>query len=694
VNIPRPFRLIGFTALLLLIGLPVAAQTPSPKIDHFLRESMRSGNPTQKVIISVLPGYRAGIRQALEAHGDVIKSEHPLIDALAAEIHTGDVSELARHPWVLSVSADAAVSAGSDRDEKDGHRGNSEVDRTHSSRTPRSTLRETLGLPRDWTSTTPTGSTGIGVAIIDSGIAPSEDFRGRITGFYDFTRGGIPTAPLDDYGHGTHVAGLIGSSGALSDREFQGVAPDVHLVGLKVLDATGHGFTSNVIKALEYVTANRQFLNVQIVNLSLGHQIFEPASTDPLVRAVEKATAAGLIVVTAAGNFGENPVTGVPGYTGITSPGNAPSAITVGAAMTNDSVPRDDDQVASYSSRGPSWYDAYAKPDIIAPGHQLVSDTEVTSSLFNLLPGSHVRASNGRRMLALSGTSMAAAVTSGVVALILDQHNRAGYQGQQPLTTNLVKAMLEFSAIPVANADYLTQGAGEINAGGAIALASSIDNADGLDANWLRTSVPAFSRIGNHTVGWGERIIWGDKVLSGNLLFVNNSAWGANVAWGANIVWGTNVARVTADNIVWGTNLVWGTNIAWGTRLLGQRADDRNIVWGTNVAPATADNIVWGTNIVWDTLKGDNIVWGTSDGGDNIVWGTSDGGDNIVWGTSLLDNIVWGTANGGDNIVWGTANGGDNIVWGTTNDSGNTDQGADAVRRLATITGTRLGAVR
>jgi serine protease AprX len=686
-------RLFAFTALLPLVGLPpAAAQTSSPKIDRSLRESMRSGSPTQKVIISVRPGYRAGIRQALEAHGDIIKSEHPLVEALAAEIHTGDVSELARHPWVLSVSADAAVSAGSDRDERDGHRDNSETDRTRSSRSSRNMLRETLGLPRDWTTTTPTGSTGIGVAIIDSGIAPGRNLKGRITAFYDFTRGGAPAAPFDDYGHGTHIAGLIASSGASSHGTFQGVAPDVHVVGLKVLDEDGHGFTSNVIKAIEYVTANRRLLNVQIINLSLGHPIFEPAKTDPLVQAVEKATAAGLIVVTAAGNFGENPSTGLSGYTGISSPGNAPSAITVGAAVTNHSVSRDDDVVAPYSSRGPSWYDGYAKPDVIAPGDQLASDMPRTSVLFNLLPNSRVKVEDGDSLLALSGTSMSAAVTSGVVALMIDQHNRAGYEGQQPLTANLVKAILEFSAIPVANADYLTQGAGEINAAGAIALASGIDNADAMNTNWLHASVPGFSRIGSHSTGWGQHIIWGDKILTGDLLFVNNIVWGTNIVWGANVGWDTNVAQVTADNIVWGTNVVWGTNIVWGTRLLGERVEGRDIVSGTNPAQGTAGNIVWGADIVWGTLKGDNIVWGTSDGGDNIVWGTSDGGDNIVWGTSDGgDNIVWGTSLL-DNIVWGTTNGGDNIVWGTTNDSG--ESGTDAARPVAAIAGRRAGAVR
>src|SRR5262249_44571734 len=193
------------------------------------------------------------------------------------------------------------------------------------STTSSATLRETLGLPRIATSTTVTGSAGVGVAIIDSGIAPGSDFTGRITGFWDFTRGGIAVQPFDDYGHGTHVAGLIGSSGAASNYEFQGIAPDVRLVGLKVLDANGQGRTSDVIRAIEFVVANKSKLNVQIINLSLGHPILAPAQHDPLVLAVERATQAGLIVVTAAGKKRQKKDRDV-GYTGITAAGERPAA--------------------------------------------------------------------------------------------------------------------------------------------------------------------------------------------------------------------------------------------------------------------------------------------------------------------------------------------------------------------------------
>src|SRR5205085_142935 len=261
----------------------------------------------------------------------------------------------------------------------------------------------------------PTGATGITVAIIDSGIQDNGDFTGRITGFWDFTKGGVSAKPYDDYGHGTHIAGLIGSNGKLTNGEFQGIAPDVHLIGLKVLDQTGAGKTSDVIAAIDFLIANKAKLNAQIINLSIGHPIFSKPQDDPLVQAVEQAVAAGFYVVVSAGNYGLKP-DGTPGYAGVTSPGNAPDVITSGAVMTQDTITRDDDVVAPYSSRGPAWYTGLAKPDVVAPGHKLASDAAVGSTLYNQALASG-KATKGDVLLVLSGTSMSTGVTTGMVAL-------------------------------------------------------------------------------------------------------------------------------------------------------------------------------------------------------------------------------------------------------------------------------------
>ena len=261
----------------------------------------------------VKPGYRDALRETLLRHGDVIKSEHPLIDALAVELHTSDVDELSNQPWVVAVSTDAFVytKASSNSNEtknNDSKKGESLVTALGNalSQLAGNTLRDTLGLPRIATvDRTVTGS-GVALAIIDSGIAPSDDFGGRITGFYDFTSGGISVAPFDDYGHGTHVAGLIGSSGVLSDYEFQGVAPDVRLVGLKVLDENGAA-DERCHRRARVRDREQEPLERPDRQPVARPSDLAPARTDPLVQAVEKATAAGLIVVSSAGNFGRQP---------------------------------------------------------------------------------------------------------------------------------------------------------------------------------------------------------------------------------------------------------------------------------------------------------------------------------------------------------------------------------------------------
>ena len=189
-----------------------------------------------------------------------------------------------------------------------------------------------------------------------------------------------------------------------------------------------------MISAIEFVTENKDRFGVDIINLSLGHPIYEPAATDPLVQAVEAAVRAGIVVVVSAGNYGVSSITGLSGYAGVLSPANAPSAITVGSVKAFETNTRIDDRVDLYSSRGPTWYDGGAKPDLVAPGHGLVAAAAKSSSLYTDNPSLRV----GDAYLRLSGTSMAAGVVSGTVALILEA-SRAAYPTSS-LAPNAVKA--------------------------------------------------------------------------------------------------------------------------------------------------------------------------------------------------------------------------------------------------------------
>jgi serine protease AprX len=431
----------------------------------------------------------------------------------------------------------------------------------------------------------------VGVAVIDSGIKDSGDLRG--IDFFDFTnrvQPGKPGGQYDDYGHGTHVSGLIGSVGDWSSGQYSGMAPDCHFIVLKVLDKNGAGYTSDLIDAINFAVANRQQRHIDVINLSLGHPIYEPAASDPLVQAVERAVAKGIVVVVAAGNFGGDPRTHEVGYGGITSPGNAPSAITVGAVDTKQTVTRDDDTVAWYSSRGPTWYDGFQKPDIVAPGSQLVSDISPKSTLYLTYPAGLLFVGD-KPFMRLSGTSMSTGVVSGVVALMLDA-NRANHHSAA-LTPNTVKAILEYTALPIRGFDTLTQGAGSLNALGAVELAAAIDPQAAVKTWWLSTGVNPWTTVGNETLAWGQRVIWGDRVIWGNQIYTNDPAWALRVVWGDRVIWGDRV--VWGNSTVWddGNPAVWGSRVIWGNSLIGQN-DGMTVTWGSLTGDVTADRVVWG----------------------------------------------------------------------------------------------------
>jgi hypothetical protein len=230
---------------------------------------------------------------------------------------------------------------------------------------------------------------------------------------------------------------------------------------------------------------------------------------------VEAAVRAALVVVVSAGNIGVNPQTGLVGFGGITSPGNAPSAITVGAMKTNDTARRDDDRVADYSSRGPTWYDAYAKPDLMAPGHRLLAAATAEQYLYSTYPTLQGPTYGARRYLRLSGTSMATGVVSGTVALMIEAA-RAQF-GAAP-TPNAIKAMLMTSALPMRDASgtpyhVLEQGAGSLNAAGALTLATAINPTLPMGSSWLVTGVTESTTVDGHNIVWGDNIAWGDLTV-------------------------------------------------------------------------------------------------------------------------------------------------------------------------------------
>jgi serine protease AprX len=527
---------------------------------------------------------------------------------------------------------------------------------------------------------------GIGVAIIDSGIngyhddlnrSTSGSSSRRIAHFKDFTREissnlWFSDHATDDYGHGTHVAGIIAGSGYDSNGRRMGVAPGARLLGLKVLDGEGHGYVSDVIAAIDYAISVKSTYNVRVINLSVASGVFESYWNDPLTLAAKRAAEAGIIVVAAAGNLGQD-ASGRTQWGGVTSPGNAPWVLTVGASSHQGTVRRSDDVVANFSSHGPTWLDFAAKPDIVAPGVGIESLSDPRSTLYELLKPYLL---NGlipvgyKPYLSLSGTSMATPVVAGTVALMLEANPK--------LTPNAVKAILQYTAESREGQTPLAQGAGFLNAKGAIRLAKYFA-APQQSLGYMRDT------IDNERIDWARHIVWGNYVIEGGVPLPGSNAWATNQTWGAletqtgqPVVWG---ARADDENIVWSVdgddNIVWSVNddgnIVWSVD------GDENIVWSVD----TDENIVWSVdgddNIVWSVSDDGNIVWSVDDDG-NIVWSVN-GDDNIVWSVSSLQNIVWGTDCGGADCkkaVWGSTKDGrvmgtaddENIVW-SVNDDGN-----------------------
>src|SRR5213078_3986150 len=214
----------------------------------------------------------------------------------------------------------------------------------------------------------------------------------RVAKFVDFVNG--RTLPYDDNGHGSHVAGTIAGNGSDSGGLKAGLAPTASLVSLKVLDANGQGTISRMIAALNWVAANAATYNIRVVKLSAGAGIYESYWTDPLTLAAKAVTDKGITVVAAAGNHGKNSA-GQLQWGGITAPANAPWVLTVGASSTMGTTDRGDDQMASYSSSGPTAIDYGAKPDLVAPGTGTVSLAAPGSTFFVTKAPYLVKGSNG-----------------------------------------------------------------------------------------------------------------------------------------------------------------------------------------------------------------------------------------------------------------------------------------------------------
>ena len=237
---------------------------------------------------------------------------------------------------------------------------------------------------------------GIGVAVLDTGVFLHPDFGNRIAYFLDYIND--RQTPYDDNGHGTHITGIIGGSGIASGGKYMGIAPRCHFISVKILDKKGNGNTENVVQSIRWIVRNKDTYRIRIVNISIGMVLrAESKERNRLLQAVEYAWDHDIVVVAAAGNNG-------PGEHSVTVPGVSRKIITVGCFDdTREQIGRAPLK-PNYSGQGPTE-NCVIKPEVVLPG------TNVTSC-----------STYSKLYMKKSGTSMAAPMVSGSIALLLSKY--------------------------------------------------------------------------------------------------------------------------------------------------------------------------------------------------------------------------------------------------------------------------------
>jgi serine protease AprX len=317
----------------------------------------------------------------------------------------------------------------------------------------------------------------------------------------------------DAFGHGTHVAGLIGGNGALSRGAYIGIAPKVNLLNVKVTDDEGMANESDVIAGLQWVYDHREQYNIRVVNLSLNSTSAQSYHTSPMNAAIEILWFNGVVVVVSAGNNGTSE-SGV-----VFPPANDPFAITVGAARDMGTPDLADDTMASFSAFGVTS-DGIAKPDLVAPGSNLIGLlSNPRSVLARAHPDHKVGGIAGpAHYFRMSGTSTSAAVVAGAVALLL--------QDEPGLTPDQVKYRL----MATANRDWpgydpAAAGAGYLDVSAAVYGATTEPANTGVTASqllWTGPSPVLWGSVAWNSVAWNS-VAW-------NSVAWNSVAWNS-VAW-------------------------------------------------------------------------------------------------------------------------------------------------------------------
>ena len=429
-----------YAAGLIATGCAAASLCGASQAGAATLDGARSDESGVRVVVLTEPGAASEVKTTLRRLRGEVDHRLPLIAGFSARLPAGSIDALRDAGGVRSVTVDRRFSV----------RGDSEPT---AAGTSLAQVRTIIGADRLAPST---NAERVDVALIDTGITPvaalSDD---SVVNAPDFSAdaGRPELRHLDALGHGTHLAGIIAGAG--------GVAPTARLVNVKVADADGSTSLSQLLAGIDWVVRSRgrDGLNIRVIQLAFGADSQGSYREDPLAMAVERAWQRGIVVVSAAGNGGNDSA-------GLDTPAVDPFVVAVGASDTGGTVAPEDDAIAPFSSGGT----VQRGPDVIAPGAGIVSSRVPDSLLDTQFPAARVGEAGFRG----SGTSQSSATVAGAAALILER--RSGLQPDE------VKAVLTRAAKPLAATDSLLQGRGSVDVAAAVAA-----SAEGARQSWPRT---------------------------------------------------------------------------------------------------------------------------------------------------------------------------------------------------------------
>jgi serine protease AprX len=444
-------------------------------------------------------------------------------------------------------------------------------------------VEQVIGAQQAWQA----GATGQGidVALVDTGVAPVQGLNGQVVYGPDlsFDSQDPQRAYVDSYGHGTAMAGIIAGNDGVAGG-YQGVAPNARLVSVKVGARDGAVDVSQIIAGIDWVVehAHDNGMNIRVLNLSLGTSSTQYYVQDPLAHAAENAWRHGITVVVAAGNDGS-------AMNSVADPATDPLLIAVGAEDPVGTIGSSDDVVPAYSSRGTGNRHA----DVVAPGSYVMGLLAPGSVLAQQFPN----AVFGGRFLRGSGTSQAAAVTSGVVADLLSAH--PGW------TPDQVKQALTQTATRIATSNRNFVGAGLVNLPGALAASPGAAT-----QSWQRSTGGGSLEAarGNAHLAYNGVPLVGEQDIFGN-------------AWSPSSI-------VPAEESL--TAWIGGTynGAAW-TGSDWAAGDTLSVTWSSVTwSSVTWSSVTW-SSVTWSSVTWSSVTWSS------VTW------SSVTWSSTLFAGAAW-----------------------------------------------------